>query len=283
MGIMQRDGLNFHDGLSSGCIVIESERIAEYVKYIQQNDVKMVSLTTMYYKTENIDFFIECSSVESLSITSSSILDYSGLEYLKHLKSISLDEPKNMVDLSKNTLLEEVSAEYSKNILGIDTLKYLKTLKLWKYNPKSKNLVEFGVIGSLEELWITQSNITSLAGCGNMAKLRRLELNYLSKLEYIDEIEKNSNTLKSLKFDCCKKIKNHDYVIFLEELEVLGFNECGEIPSITFIGKMKKLKNFTFVNTNILDGDLSACFGLDYVGFMNKRHYSHKMDDFKKK
>ena len=66
----------------------------------------------------------------------------------------------------------------------------------------------------------------------------------------------------------------------MTNLEELGFNDCKEIPSIRFIGNMKSLKKFTFVNTNVLDGDLSACTSLEYVGFLDKKHYSHKRKDF---
>lgn len=156
---------------------------------------------------------------------------------------------------------------------NIWNLQELKILWVWKYNPKCKNLCELNSFSSLEELYITQSSITSLKGCGAFGKLRKLELSYLNKLEYIDEIELNSDTLKYLRFDACKKIKNHDYVCHLPNLELLAFDECNEVPSVSFIRDLPKLKSFIFVGTNVVDGDLSACTGLEYVGFLNKRHY----------
>jgi len=104
--------------------------------------------------------------------------------------------------------------------------------------------------------------------------LQKLELNNVSSLEIIDEIEKNSTSIKSLRFDSCKKIKNFEYVSNLKELEVLGLNNCGDIPIIQFIKGLPKLKNLTFVNTSIIDGDISPCIGLDYVSFSDKKHYS---------
>jgi hypothetical protein len=46
--------------------------------------------------------------------------------------------------------------------------------------------------------------------------------------------------------------------------------------------KMLNLEFISFVGTNILDGNLHWCKGIGYVGFENKRHYSHKFKDFKK-
>lgn len=282
MAIINRDGFNFYDGLNSDCMAIESNRIDSYLKYIKENDIKWISLSNLYYSAENIDFLVDCPFIEKLSITSSSILDYIGLKHLKNLKSLSLEEPKGKVDLSNITSLEELSTELNKNVIGLDSLHKLRILKLWKYNPKCKSLIELSSLTSLEELYITQSSIYSLEGCGNFTNLKKLKLSYFRKLEYIDEIEQNANTLTSLRFDSCKKLKNHDYVTCLKKLELLAFDECGEIPTIRFIKQIPNLKSFIFVNTNIVDGDLSACEGLDYVGFLNKKHYSHKNEDFKK-
>lgn len=283
MSIVKRDGMNFYDGLNSACIAIESDNIENYLNYIKKHQINYISLSNLFYTKSNIDFLKEIPFVEKLSITSSTVVDYTGLMYLKQLKSLTLEEPQGKVDLCNNISLEELSTEMGKNIINITNLSNLKVLRIWKYRPQNKNLVELGSLSSLEELYITQSPIISLKGCGRLKNLKKLELNYLSKIEYIDEIELNANTLNSLRFDSCKKIKNHDYVARLNELELLAFDECGEIQSISFIRNLTKLKSFIFVNTNIADGDLSPCVGLEYVGFLNKKHYSHKSEDFKKK
>jgi protein phosphatase 1 regulatory subunit 7 len=46
---------------------------------------------------------------------------------------------------------------------------------------------------------------------------------------------------------------------------------------------MPKLKQFMFVDTNIVDGDLSPCIGLEYSGFFDKKHYSHKFKELNDK
>ena len=61
---------------------------------------------------------------------------------------------------------------------------------------------------------------------------------------------------------------------------MLSLNNCAEISSLKFIQKMKSLEDLRFVKTNVKDGDLSYCEGLKYVGFLPKRHYSHKPENF---
>ncbi|MBC8062417.1 MAG: hypothetical protein H7Y18_17365 [Clostridiaceae bacterium] len=181
MAIVKKDGLNFYDGLNSDFITIESNRLESYLKYIKENNIRAISLSNLYYFGENMEFLKDCPFVEKLSITSSSILDYSSIGHLKQLKILTLEEPNGKVDLSNNNTLEELSTELNKNIIGIDKLKNLKVLKLWKYNPKSKSINDLSALSSLEELHIIQSNITSLNGCWNLINLKILELSYLTK------------------------------------------------------------------------------------------------------
>ncbi len=88
-------------------------------------------------------------------------------------------------------------------------------------------------------------------------------------------------TLVSLLFDHCKSIKNHDYVIQLQHLNTLAYNDAGALLSIKFIRKIKSLKSFRFVGTDVVDGDITPCIGLEYAGFSNKKHFSHTMQQIR--
>jgi hypothetical protein len=55
-------------------------------------------------------------------------------------------------------------------------------------------------------------------------------------------------------------------------------SKCAPIESLSFVADMPNLRSISFVNTNVLDGDLHYLEKLDYAGFDSKRHYTHKMD-----
>ena len=283
MGIVESNGFLFHDGLISDFIVVEDSRIDEYVGYINQYQIKSVSLNTLHYNRNEIDFLARCADVEKIMITHDNIKDLSVFYNLTNLRHLVLGGVAGELDMSRLYRLEEAHLAWSQHVKGLEHCEALRRIGLSKYNPKSKNLAELSNLHSLEEITITQSTITSLKGCGDIPLLSKIELNYMSKFETIDEIEKNEHTLKTLRFDSCKKIKNHEYVSGLKALEWLAFDSCSDIPSIGFIRELPKLKRFTFVDTNIVDGDLSPCVGLEHVGFANKRHYSHTSEDFKRK
>lgn len=280
MAIIEKNGIQFLDGLNADYIAVESDKMNDYIKYINDNKVKAVYLSQLYFFKENLDFFKECEHVEKVNITSSSVVNYDGLKYLKNLKVISIQEPKGKVDLGINNFLEEVGIELNKNIIGIEHLKQLKELRVWKYKPKDRNINDLGRLVSLEKLKIIQSPINSLKGCEFLVNLKELELAYLNNLYYLNSLEEIKRTLKVLEFTYCKRIVNHEYIAQLYNLEKLIFDNCGEIKSIKFIEKMANLTYFVFMNTNILDGDLNPCKRLEYVAFTNKKHYSHKNSDF---
>jgi protein phosphatase 1 regulatory subunit 7 len=132
----------------------------------------------------------------------------------------------------------------------------------------------------LTSLNIYRSSVDSLKGLGNLKRLEHVFFYNFPNLHHLDELEKISDSLTVLVFVGCKRIENFEYLAYLKKLKVLKFDNCGNIPNIKFIEQMPYLKAFAFVDAIIVDGDLSPCIGLEYVGFFNKKHYSHKFEDF---
>ncbi|MDP7979551.1 hypothetical protein [Bacillus multifaciens] len=264
-----------------GTVQIHGSSIYEYVDFINTHNYTSVYINDLKYKLTHVNFLKHCPQIEKLSIGSSYITDYSELYRLKNLKSLSLDKlevPLNLAELESFTNLETLYIQWNKNITGFEYCPNLRKLLIGKYKPKQKNLEDLTSLTNLEVLTITHGNINSLKGCGAFPKLTKLEVNYLRNLEYIDEIEKNSTTLKRIEFDKCSKIKNHSYVACLTKLETLIFSSCGDIQNLQFVKELLKLKHLSFVDSNIVDGNLEPCIGIDFVGFNNKRHYSHTFE-----
>ena len=54
------------------------------------------------------------------------------------------------------------------------------------------------------------------------------------------------------------------------------------MKSLAFVKELPHLEFISFWDTNVLDGNIKYCEGINYVGFDNKRHYTHKSEQFKK-
>lgn len=279
MGFFYQDGFRFYER-ERKTIVIDDKKFESYITYINDNQIKSIGLNGLYYHQTDVNFLEKCPHIEEVNINDSLIIDHSKLYSLKNLKVLSFDEPKKELDLSvfSNTL-EKLYIEHNKHVKKIETCVNLIRLIIWKYKPESKNLEGLINLKQLQELSIIQGNVTSLKGSRAFIKLVKLEICYLRNFKYIDEVENNSKTLQSITFDHCRKIENHSYVACLKELKTLHLSSCGDIKNLKFVSELPKLKHLTFIDSNVIDGDITPCVGIDWVAFNNKRHYNRTFEE----
>lgn len=258
-------------------MVLDGKKIAECIEYLNKNNISKLVIDKFHYKSDNLEFLENCPHLKELGIDGDYITDYSALYGMQQLEILSISNPNGEMDFSALKTLKAFGGVWNTKMKNLGKCPHLQDLLLWKY--KNKDLEEFSGLRNLRTLCIRQSQITSLKGCGGLTKLQKLELSNLRNFEYIDELEHLSNSLTELDFEACSKIVNHEYVACLKSLEWLRFTKCGNIDSLDFIRDMSSLKNFSFMDTNIVNGDLSPCIGLEYVGFNDKKHYSHRFKE----
>ncbi|WP_394548673.1 leucine-rich repeat domain-containing protein [Priestia aryabhattai] len=261
-------------------VIINDKHLDECIEYINKHDVKHIDITNNYYKKEDIDFLFQCNHIEYLSIHGEYLKDISGIYSLKNLKGLGITSINLDIDLAHLNTLESLTLSWNKKFKNINQLSNLKGLYIWKYNPKNKNLEEFKELKNLENLHLTQCRVESLQGIQHLNKLSSLDIAYLSSLKSLEGLENLDVSLKFLKIESCKNIQDMSVIGLLKNLEQLSLPRCGELPSINFIRNLKKLTGFSFLGTNVLDGDISPCENLSQVYFTNKKHYSHKEKDF---
>lgn len=157
-----------------------------------------------------------------------------------------------------------------------------QTLTVRHYNTKKHNFDDLPYIRNLKKLIIISSNIETLIGIEKYPDLESLELSYVSKILSIDNIS-SIKTLKLLSIFNAKRINDYSVIGMLENVEVLRICDSGDINDINFISYMHSLKSFSFSGSNIVDGNLYPILNhvpvLEFVGFNNKRHYSHSWED----
>jgi hypothetical protein len=87
-----------------------------------------------------------------------------------------------------------------------------------------------------------------------------------------------------LEVHTCRAIRRIDEIRSLSRLKKLHLNNDGEIESLKPIADLTKLESVLFYeSTDIVDGDLSPLLrlkSLSRVSFRNRRHYSHRREDF---
>jgi hypothetical protein len=244
-------------------------------------NIVLTSRGEFRFEEKNIDFVKNYSDdIISISITTYQNFDYSAIHYLTNLNEIAIEvlaTDNQELDFIHFPKLEKLTFDWRKKTKNLDKLYNLKELLISKY--KKENLSEFSELSKLETLFVWQSSIENLEGGDNLSSVKRLSLYGDRKLTSLKGIEKFKN-LTILEIDGCKSIGSINEISSLENLEILKIDNCGDIESLKPIQHLKKLKELSFAeSTNILDGDLSPCKGIKSVGFMERKHYTHKYAD----
>lgn len=142
---------------------------------------------------------------------------------------------------------------------------------------------QFGRLTNLESLAILGSPIKSLEGLGNLTKMRSLRIGALRVLGTLKGIQ-DLTQLYRLEINMCRKIRSIEEISQLVNLRELYLDNLGDIKSLSPLGSLNQLKRLTFVeSTNIVDGDLSVLQrlpNLELVAFQNRKHYSHRREQF---
>ncbi|MED3785813.1 hypothetical protein P4576_00915 [Peribacillus frigoritolerans] len=163
------------------------------------------------------------------------------------------------------------------NEMQLENMEYLT---FWHH--KKNKLGNFvGIPENPLYLELNWSNIRDFFGIEKMNKLKRLELHYCMELQDDFGLSGLANTLEHLHINQSKKFVPNEELFSLTNLRVLCLNSCGNLDNLKFLNQFPNLIDFRFVDTNVLDGDLSPI--LDHptirsVGFLNKRHYNIKGD-----
>ena len=156
--------------------------------------------------------------------------------------------------------------------------------KLFVNRYKKKDVDAFSTLVNLESLTILNAPVGNLFGLGPLKRLRYLRLGNLRRLASLAGVESLA-ALEELNVDTCSRVSSINEVSSLSRLRKLHLSNDGEIKSLKPLAKLNRLEWVTFAeSTNIRDGDLSPLIGLkenlSRVSFQNRRHYSHRREDF---
>jgi len=263
-------------------LVVKSDKLDYFINLINSKKIKSIGISSSKgYDTSNLDFLKECPEIEKI-YTVGDGYELQSLNYLKHLTFISTASNIEQVDFSNFPQLSYCCINWGKNVLNLDKCKNLQHLRIYKYKSLQNNLTQLPLFGELKILELVSSSILTLNGIEKYALLTDFKGYYLSKLESIKAIT-GLKALASLILENCKKIKDFEELRVNQSLIKLILSDCGDIKSIGFIRGLKNLDFFTFVGTNVVDGDMTPCVGLGYFAFTNRKNYSHTMDEVKAK
>ena len=150
---------------------------------------------------------------------------------------------------------------------------------LHKFKAKQAGLREITGVQSAKYVEIDFSNISSFEGVSRLGRIKRLELSWCLKLNADRGLAEIGDSLEWLHIDTSRKFSPTTELFGLKNLKVLCLGGCAPLDNLDFLKNMPELLDFRFVDTNILNGDLTPLVQhprLVNAGFLDKRHYSLK-------
>ncbi|MBC8061545.1 MAG: hypothetical protein H7Y18_12890 [Clostridiaceae bacterium] len=234
-------------------------------------------------RVENIydlGFLAEFQSLLYLEVVSEKPINVAPIESLHNIRGLHVTELKNGLDFMNFPHLEIFLGKWHEKNQNLESCRDLRSIFINNYNSKTKDFCELKNIVRLENLHIIRSNIESLKGIETLKDLKKLMIAYAPKLKDIYDIGKAN--LREIEFAKTRKIEDYHLFGNIEYLRKIILDNCADIKDIKWISNLRNLDFFSFVETNIVDGDLNPLLDLPelrYVGYLNKKHYNFRMEE----
>ncbi|HYM94363.1 MAG TPA: hypothetical protein VET23_09515, partial [Chitinophagaceae bacterium] len=260
----------------------DTNRAVDCCHFAMAKGIKIISLYPEIYVAKDLKPLQPIEKyIEGLLLDEK--ISYDSLNRFTSLTFLSVpDNGNDTVDLSSFSKLEMLACNLSNRLQGLESCSNLKSLTVSNYKSKTKDLAALPSLNNLEHLSLIKTDITTLHGVERYNNLKKLEIFSASKLEAIAALQALSSSLEEIQVEQCKKIDDYETLGKVKSLKKIILSESGEIKSLAFVKELPLLEFISFWGTNVLDGNIKYCEGISYVGFDNKKHYTHKSEQFKK-
>lgn len=234
------------------------------------------------WRGRDVAFLAMLPRLESIFILDHALASVDPIHALHALRALDVVTARKIaIDFSAFPRLEHCGLEWHPGCQSVFSCMTLQELFVNMYD--GEDAAPFGRLRELASLSILSAPFRTLHGLHDLGKLRSLRLGNLRRLTSLAGLEGLVN-LEELNIDTCRGIQSIDAIGELTRLRTLFVNNVGPLASLAPLDRLRNLEWVTFdESTNILDGDLSPLSRqrhLTRVAFRNRRHYSHRREDF---
>lgn len=275
--------MKLEDGKYGSRAVITSSWSPQTTEYLRANNVRELELNyAKGWTGGNLSFLEELPQLRAFKIIDWEISSVEPIHFLHGLRLLEvMTQCKTPIRFAEFPQLLDCGLEWRARSDSLFSCATLKELFINRY--RKKDLDAFSALVNLETLAILNAPVENLHGLRALKHLRQLRLGNLRRLTSLTGIEALTD-LEELRIDTCPAISSIDEVASLIHLRKLFIDNSGQIESLKPLRELDHLESVGFVeSTNILDGDLSPLIlkkNLSRVSFQNRRHYSHRREDF---
>jgi Leucine-rich repeat (LRR) protein len=276
-------GITLEDGTYGCRAVLHSNWSDDLFSYMTDNAVVELELNLAKgWKGQDLSFLARLQYLKSFEIFHFGIDSIEPLHFLHGLKRLGVTTYcSTRIDFSAFPELQSCGLEWRPKATSLFSCVTLRNLFINRYN--GKDIAPFTNLVNLESLAILNAPVENLNGLNALTKLRSLRLANLKHLTSLTGIE-GLASLEELAVQACRAVSSIKEVGSLSHLRKLHLNNDGSFESLKPLDSLSALESVVFdESTNIIDGDLSPLARqkkLSNVSFQNRRHYSHRREDF---
>lgn len=277
------DNVVLENGRYGRRAIITSAWSDDVTGYLADNGIVELELNQgRGWRGKDLAFLAGLRHLQAFKIIDFAISSIEPVHFLGELRALDvMTYCKSEIRFSAFPKLQDCGLEWRPRAHSLFDCSTLKDLFVNRYD--GKDVTPFSGLTNLESLAILNAPVENLHGLCKLRKLRSLRLTNLRRLTALAGIE-GLASLEELKIDTCRAIGSIQEVGELRSLRILHLNNCGDIKSLKPLDGLKHLECVLFYeSTNILDGDLCPLLRqkhLSSVSFMNRKHYSHKREEF---
>lgn len=204
---------------------------------------------------------------------------------LVNLRGLLVNAVSGGIDFSSFPHLEEFRGPWHAANTGIAACRKLRKLWLTQYRSKSGGLQELAGCIRLECLGVADSPIETLDGISSLEDLRYLTLAHTNRLTSVAELGLTGRRLREVDVEKATSLRDYAPLGRIELLRMLRLVDCGPMKSLAWMKSLSALEEFSFVGTDVIDGDLNRLTrlpALRYVNMSGKRHFSHTASELER-
>lgn len=234
------------------------------------------------YTLDNIDFITKHDYIKGLHIVPGARqFDLKPIKALSLLSSLILNGPSLEIRLSELPSLEEFRGYWHGHLLGEHPS--LRTLDLSDFHASEGDLrgIPDGMPSLKEIVLVQPRGLRSLDSISRLQGLLKVEVAHAKALLSLQDIDRLP-ALVFLKCDLCRNLEDVEKVLSGLNLRILHLNRCSPLTSLRFLDSLSNLEEFRFVETDVLDGNLRPLLRLRRVGFLPKKHFSHRPEEIER-
>ncbi|MBF1462176.1 hypothetical protein [Prevotella pallens] len=252
--------------------------------YIKKNGIDgvIVITDTPNEVVSNIKNISTLQELRGLDLNSYTYKDLNDLLCLRKLEYLRMEgKCESNIPFSSLSMLQCVYLNYNKkNCASIFECKQLENIFIDNYSETSSTA--FSTFKNAKRIGLIKSKITEFEAIHNLHQLEHIGIGYNSKMESISWL-RNNNSLTSLGFQNCKKIKDWEEIGSLGKIEKIILENCGEIPSLSFLQNISSLKELRIIgSTSIGDGKIKELMhlpNLKHIFVPIKKEYDITLDE----